>query len=196
MSGNADEMSDELLAESLRLRRSLDEKRGVGFTLGSIAELQLLRGDLDAAAAAVEEMLTLSTTLTHAELTCITFNLHGFLHLARGNPVLAQERFRESLQRAYPMGFQLLIAEALLGLAEAAVLQEDFTRALRFAVVANQALIVEEQQLTSFHQAAISRIERHLEQALDPAARQTIRAAAETVTPGQLLAEAAIDTQD
>ena len=196
MSGNADEMSDELLAESLRLRRSLDEKRGVGFTLSSIAELQLLRGDLAAATTTVNEMLILSATLTHAELTCITLNLHGFLHLARGNPALAQERFRESLQRSYPMGFQLLISEALLGLAEAAALQENFTRALRFAVVANQALIEEEQQLTSFHQAAIGRIECHLEQALDPAAQQAIRTAAETVPPSQLLAEAAIDTQD
>jgi tetratricopeptide (TPR) repeat protein len=196
MSGNVDDGTGELLAESLRLRRNLEEKRGVGFTLSSIAELQLLRGDLDAAAATVEEMLILSTALTHAELTCITFNLHGFLHLARGNPALAEERFRESLQRSYPVGFQLLIAEALLGLAEVAALQEDFTRALRFAVVANQALIAEEQQLTSSYQAAIRRIERHLEQALDPAAQQTIRAAAGTATLDQVLAEAAAGTQD
>ena len=196
MSGNVEDLTDELLAESLRLRRSLDEKRGVGFTLGSIAELQLLRGDLDAATATVEEMLTLSAALTHAELTCITFNLHGFLHLGRSNPALAQERFRESLQRSYRMGFQLLIGEALLGLGEAAAQQGDFTRALRFAVVARRALIAEEQQPATFHQAAISRIERHLQQALDPAAQQTIRTAAETVTPGQLLAEAEIDLQD
>ena len=195
MSGNVDDLTDELLAESLRLRRSLDEKRGVGFTLGSIAELQLLRGDLDAAATTVEEMLILSATLTHAELTCITFNLQGFLHLARGNLALAEERFRESLQRSYPVGFQLLVAEALLGLAEVAALQGDFTRALRFAVVARQGLTAEEQQPTSFHQAAISRIERRLEQALDQADQQAIRTAAETATPSQLLAEAAIYTQ-
>ena len=60
MSGNVDQVTEELLTESLQLRRSLDEKRGVGFTLGSLAELQLLRGDLDAAAATVEEMLILS----------------------------------------------------------------------------------------------------------------------------------------
>jgi hypothetical protein len=194
MCGNVDDLTDELLAESLRLRRSLDEKRGVGLTLSSIAELQLLRGDLEAAAATVEEVLSLSTALTHAELTCISFNLQGFL-LARGNPALAEERFRESLQRSYPVGFQLLVAEALLGLAEVAALQEDFTRALRFAMVASQALTAEEQQPTSFHQAAISRIERYLELALDQAAQQTIRTAAETATPSQLLAEAAIDTQ-
>jgi predicted ATPase len=195
MCGNVDDLTDELLAESLRLRRSLDEKRGLGLTLSSITELQLLRGDLEAATATVEEIMSLSTALTHAELTCISFNLQGFLHLARGNPALAEERFRESLQRSYPVGFQLLVAEALLGLAEVAALQEDFTRALRFAMVASQALTAEEQQPTSFHQAAISRIERHLEQALDQAAQQTIRTAAETATPSQLVAEAAIDTQ-
>ena len=168
-SGNVDHVTEELLAESLRLRRSLNEKRGVGITLGSIAELQLLRGDLDGAAATVEEMLLLSAALTHAELTCVTFNLHGFLHLARGNRAQAEERFRESLRCSHPMGFQLLTAEAMLGLAEAAALQRDFTRALRFAVVACQVLTAEEQQLASFHQAAISRIERQLEQALDKA---------------------------
>ena len=170
MSGNVDDVTEELLAESLRLRRSLDEKRGVGLTLGSLAELQLLRGDLDAAAATVEEMLILSTALTHAELTCLTFNLHGFLHLARGNLTRAEERFRESLRRSYPTGFQLLIAEALLGLAEVAALQLDSTRAQQFAVVASQLLTAEGQQPASFHQAAISRIERQLEHALDQAA--------------------------
>jgi ATP/maltotriose-dependent transcriptional regulator MalT len=195
-SGDVDHVTEELLAESLRLRRSLDEKRGVGITLGSLAELQLLRGDLDAAAATVEEMLSLSTALTHAELTCVTFNLHGFLHLARGHPAQAEERFRESLRRTRPMGFQLLIAEAVLGLAEVAALQGDFSRALRFAVVACQLLTAEEQQLASFHRAAISRIERQLEQALDQPAQQAIRTAAETATLDQVLAEAAADAND
>ena len=196
MCGNVDDLTDELLAESLRLRRSLDEKRGVGLTLSSIAELQLLRGDLEAATATVEEILSLSTALTHAELTCISFNLQGFLHLARGNLALAEERFRESLRRSYPVGFQLLVAEALLGLAEVAALQEDVTRALRFATVASQALTAEEQQLTSFHQAAISRIERHLEQALDQPTWQALRTAAETVTLDRLLAEIADATHN
>ena len=196
MSGNVDDVTEELLTESLRLRRSLDEARGVGVTLGSIAELQLLRGDLDAAAATLEEMLILSTALTHAELTCVTFNLQGFLDLARGNPAQAEERFRESLRRSYLMGFQLLIAEALLGLAEIAALQGDFTRTVRFAVVACQALTMEGQQLASFHQAAISRIERQLEQALDWPTQQAIRTAAQTATLGQVLAEAATDARD
>ena len=44
MGGNVDSVTEKLLAESLQLRRSLDEKRGVGFTLGSLAELQLVLG--------------------------------------------------------------------------------------------------------------------------------------------------------
>ena len=59
MGGNVDSATEKLLAESLQLRRSLDEKRGVGFTLGSLAELQLLRGDLETAATTVEEMADL-----------------------------------------------------------------------------------------------------------------------------------------
>jgi hypothetical protein len=94
------------------------------------------------------------------------------------------------------MGFQLLIAEALLGLAEVAVLQEDFTQALQFAVVASRALTTENQQPASFHQAAITRIERQLEQALDQPARQAIRTAAETATLGHVLARMATDTRD
>ena len=116
MGGNVDSVTEKLLAESLQLRRSLDEKRGVGFTLGSLAELQLLRGDLEAAATTVEEMLNLSDALTHAELTSITLNLHGFLYLARGDPARAARVFQDSLQRSRPLGFQLLAAEALLGL--------------------------------------------------------------------------------
>jgi len=191
MSGDVGDVTGELLAESLRLRRSVDEKRGVGFTLGSLAELQLLRGDLDAAAVTVEEMLVLSTALTHAEMTCITFNLHGFLYLARGNPAQAEKRFLESLRRAHPMGFQLLIAEALLGLAEVAVVRGDFTRALRFTVATSQLLTTEGQQPRSLHQAATSRIERQLEQALDQSALQALRTAAEAATLAEILTEAA-----
>jgi predicted ATPase/DNA-binding SARP family transcriptional activator len=193
-SGDVDDVTEELLTESLRLRRSLNEKRGVGTTLGSIAELQLLRGDLDAAAATVEEMLILCAALTHTELTCVTFNLHGFLQLARGNPAPAEERFRESLRRSYPMGFQLLIGEALLGLAEAAILQEDFSRALRFTVVAEHLLTTGDQQPTSFYQAAISRIEGQLGKALDQPALRAMQRAAETATIDQILAEAVTST--
>jgi hypothetical protein len=154
MSGDVGNQTEELLAESLQLRRSLDEKRGVGVTLGSIAELQLLRGDLEAAATTVEEMLTLSNALTHAELTSVTLNLQGFLCLARGSPDQAAQVFQNSLQRSHPLGFQLLAAEALLGLSEAAAQQGAFTRALRFAVVACRVLTAAGQQLASFHQAA------------------------------------------
>jgi tetratricopeptide (TPR) repeat protein len=196
MSGNVDGVTEELLAESLRLRRSLDEKRGVGVTLGSLAELQLLRGDLEAAAATVEEMLALSNALTNAELASVTLNLHGFLYLARGDPAQAAQAFQDSLQRSRPLGFQLLATEALLGLGEAAAQQGAFTRALRFAAAASRVLTTAGQQPASFHQAAINRIQRHVEQALDQPARQTIRTAAETVTLDQVLAEAAADAED
>jgi len=196
MGGNVDSVTEKLLAESLRLRRSLDEKRGVGFTLGSLAELQLLRGDLEAAATTVEEMLTLSDALTHAELTSITLNLHGFLYLARGDPARAARVFQDSLRRSWPLGFQLLVAEALLGLGEAAAQQGAFTRALRFAVAASRVLTAVGQQPSGFHQAAINRIQRHVEQAIDQPAQQAIRTAAETATLEQVLAEAAADTQD
>jgi tetratricopeptide (TPR) repeat protein len=196
MDGNVDSVTEKLLAESLQLRRSLDEKRGVGFTLGSLAELQLLRGDLEAAASTLEEMLTLSDALTHAELTSVTLNLHGFLYLARGDPAQAARVFQNSLQRSWPLGFQLLVAEALLGCGEAAAQQGAFTRALRFAVAASRVLTAAGQQPASLHRAAINRIERHVEQAIDQPTRQVIRTAAETATLDQVLAEAAADAQD
>ena len=86
----------------------------MGVTLGSLAELQLLRGDLDGAATSLEEMLSLSEALTHAELTSISLKLQGFLWLARGDPARAAGVFHASLQRAYPLGFTVLVAEALL----------------------------------------------------------------------------------
>jgi hypothetical protein len=82
------------------------------------------------------------------------------------------------------MGFQLLTAEALLGLAEVVALQEDSTRTLRFAVVTSQILTTEDEKPTSFHQAAIGRIERRLERGLDQPALQAIRTEAETHHPG------------
>ena len=196
MGGNVDSATEKLLAESLQLRRSLDEKRGVGFTLGSLAELQLLRGDLETAATTVEEMLTLSDALTHAELTSVTLNLHGFLYLARGDPAQAARVFQNSLQRSCPLGFQLLVAEALLGLGEAAAQQGAFTRTLRFAVAASRILTAAGHQPASLQQATINRIERHVEQAIDPPTQQAIRTAAETATLDQVLAEAADDAQD
>jgi tetratricopeptide (TPR) repeat protein len=195
-SGNVDGQTEQLLAESLRLRRDLDEKRGIGITLGSIAELQLLRGDLDAAATTVEEMLTLSETLTHAELTSTALNMQGFLHLARGNQSRAAEAFRDSLHHSYPRGFQLLAAEALLGLGEAAAQQGAFSRALRFEVVASQVINPAGQQPANFHQSAINRIKCHVEEALDQPAQLAIRATAQTATLDHVLAEAYADTGD
>ena len=140
LTGDVDAVTEELLAESLRLRRQLDEKRGVVVTLSSLAELQLLREELGAAATTLEETLTLANALTHAELTCITLNLQGFLHLARGDATQAAHVFRDSIRRSQPHGFLPLVAEALLGLAEVAALQGAITRALRFAVVATQVI--------------------------------------------------------
>jgi tetratricopeptide (TPR) repeat protein len=191
--GNMDEQTEQLLAESLRLRRSLGEKRGIGATLGSIAELQLLQGDLDAAATTVEEMLALSKTITHAELISIALNMQGFLYLARGNSGRAAAAFRDSLQRSYLLGFQFLAAEALLGLGEAAAQQGAFSRALRFEVVAGQVINAAGQQFASFHQSATDRIERYVERALGQSARQAIRTAARTVTLDQILGEVGAD---
>jgi predicted ATPase/DNA-binding SARP family transcriptional activator len=195
VSGNVDRQTEQLLEESLQLRRSLDEKRGIGFTLGSLAELQLVRGDIDAAAAAVEEMLTLADAITHAELTGITLNLHGFVHLARGDPGRAANAFRDSLRHCYPLGFQFLVAEALLGLGEAAAQQGAASRALRFEMVAGQVIEAVGQQPAPLHQATIDRIERVVEKALDQQAGQAIRAAARTATLDQVLAEAAVGTE-
>jgi hypothetical protein len=75
------------------------------------------------------------------------------------------------------------------GLGEAAAQQAAFTRALRFAVAASRILTTAGQQPASFHQAAISRIQRQVEQAIDQSAQQAIRTAAETATLDQLLAE-------
>jgi len=134
--------------------------------------------------------------LTHAELTSVTLNLHGFLYLARGDPAQAARVFQNSLQRSRRLGLQLLVAEALLGLGEAAAQQGAFTRALRFAVAASRVLTAAGLQPASLHQAAINRIERHVEQAVDQPTQQAIRTAAETATLDQVLAEAAAGAQD
>jgi len=194
LSGNPDSQTEQLLAESLLLRRGLDEKRGMGVTLGSLAELQLLRGDLAGAATSLEEMLSLSTALTHTELTSSTLNLRGFLYLARRDSGLAAEQFRASLRTSYPLGFTLLVGEALLGLAEAAAQRESAARAVRLGEAARQILTKSGRMLSPLHQAAIDRIGRHTDQALDQAAQRAIRAAAETATLQQTLAEAVADT--
>ena len=193
MSGNVDDQTEELLAESLRLRRSLDEKRGVGITLGSIAELQLLRGDLDAAATTVEEMLTLSTALTHAELTSITLNLHGFLHLARGNPAQAAGAIPGLPAALPPPGIPAPGRRGPAGPRRsrgpagglhprAAVRRGRQPGPHRSRSNSSQAS-------TKLRSAASSAT---LEQALDQPAQQAIRTAAETATLNQVLAEAAM----
>jgi predicted ATPase/DNA-binding SARP family transcriptional activator len=194
MSGDTDSETEKLLAESLQLRRNLHEKRGVGHTLGSIAELHLLRGDLEAAATTLEEMLSLSSDLTHAELASIALNLQGFLSLAHRDPAQAAGLFQDSLQRSHSLGFQFLAAEALLGLAEVAAQQGAFTRALRFEVVASRALAAAGQP-ARLHRSAIDRIQRHLEQVLDQATQQAITAAAKTVNLDQVIAEIPTETK-
>lgn len=193
LTGDVDAVTEELLAESLRLRRQLDEKRGVVVTLSSLAELQLLREELGAAATTLEETLTLANALTHAELTCITLNLQGFLHLARGDATQAAHVFRDSIRRSQPHGFLPLVAEALLGLAEVAALQGAITRALRFAVVATQVITSAGQRPAQLHQQAIDRTQRQAEQALDQPTRQAVRKVAQAATLDQVLAEAAAD---
>ena len=150
----------------------------MGITLGSLAELQLLRGDLDAAATTLQELLTLSTALTHAELTSTTLNLQA----SSTWPTRPRPCCRDipGLPAALcPLGFWFLAAEALLGLGEAAAQQGAFTRALRFAAAASQVLAAAGQQPASFHQTAFNRVQHHVDQAIDPPAQQAIRAAGE-----------------
>ena len=175
MSGNVDSVTEELLAESLRLRRSLDEKRGVGITLGSLAELQLLRGDLEAAATTVEEMLILSDALTHAELTSVTLNLHGFLYLARGDPAQAAQSIPGLPAALPPRGVPAPGRRGPAGPRRSRSPAGGLHPRPAVRRGRQPGPHHAGQQPSSFHQAAINRIERHVEQAIDQPAQQAIR---------------------
>jgi len=150
--GDVGEDTTALLEESLSLRRHLGEQRGVAVTLGSLAELHLIRGALEAAEPLLDEMLQLARALSHAELTCVALNLQGFLELGRNQVERGASLFLESLRRAVDSGHQLLTTEALLGLADVASRRALPARALRVATAALAAENQRGQPLTALHE--------------------------------------------
>ncbi len=190
MLGEVGAQTQALLTESLRLRRELREKRGVAVTLGSLAELHLLRHDYDEAGAQLDEMRTLAVELAHAELICVALNLSATRHVALDAAPLAKSQLQESLRLSYPRGYWELVGEVLLQMAAVAVLDEFPARALRLAVVAQRVLTSGGGVLTALQRRTGDHVLGRVEQALGDATRTAVQTAAQTSTVDQAVAEA------
>jgi tetratricopeptide (TPR) repeat protein len=200
--GDVGPATEALLTESLELRRALQEKRGVAVTLGSLAEMHLRRGELQAAGTRLDEMLTLGAELSHIELICVALNLRGLCRIASGETVQAKTDLRDSLRRAAAVGYWHIVGEALLGMAAVTALDGATPRAFRFATVADRILTsggesVDERGLQAqpvehlvMHQRIIDDVIRQAGRTLDQAMLTRIRAAALAAAVDDVVAEA------
>jgi predicted ATPase/DNA-binding SARP family transcriptional activator/Tfp pilus assembly protein PilF len=106
-----------LLEESLALRRTLGEPRGVAATLSNLGELALLDGDPDWAARLFAETLTLAQQAGLVPHTAWALTGLGLAAVCQNDKEHAAPLLRQALRLARDMRDRLTVAECLAGLA-------------------------------------------------------------------------------
>jgi tetratricopeptide (TPR) repeat protein len=106
-----------LLEESLALRRSLGEPRGVATTLSNLGALALLDGDADRAARLFAEHLTLAQQAGLVPHTAWALTGLGLAAVYQNDRERAAGLLRQALRLARDMGDRPTVAQCLAGLA-------------------------------------------------------------------------------
>ena len=118
-----------LYEQSLALRRSQGDRRGVAFTLNSAGALASDMGDYARAQALYEESLALKRELGDTHGISGTLNNLGIMAGAQGDTARAQALYEESLQLCRSLHHHNGIAVALVNLAIVALDRHDIERA-------------------------------------------------------------------
>lgn len=129
-----------LLSESLTMRRELDDKRGIAFVLNLMGEVARRQGDYESAAARYHESLPIYRQLNFTGGVVMVLHNLGYVECARGQASHARALFEESLGWGVQIDNKLFVAIGLGGIASAAALDGELTRAARL-FAASQALL-------------------------------------------------------
>ncbi|GLZ31491.1 hypothetical protein Lesp02_36790 [Lentzea sp. NBRC 105346] len=170
---------------ALALVRQIDEQPAVAHTLYQLGHIAYLQGDLDTAAAELEEACRILDTheMTPLQVAALWHGL-GEVELARGDIDTAQRYFAETIRAAPNVPVQLV--HGLQGLAAAAVMSGQPERALKLA---EAALVVQRDLGTPERQwqRSIDATIAHASAKVSSGRIQTIRTAARRMSVAQII---------
>lgn len=118
-----------LHAESLVLRRALNDAHGVAWSLTGLGLVAAAQREYDAARTFEEERLAIERTLHNHYGTADALRMLGMIALRQGDGAAAQAWLVESLHLARAIGDTVFIARSLMGLGEVAHAKRDHPRA-------------------------------------------------------------------
>ena len=102
---NPDEVvREELFLESLKIRRKLEDKPGIGVLLSNLANLYNNQGKRDEAEKLNLESLSIRHQIGHKAGICTSLANLGTIYFERGNDNMAIEYFNESIKLAIKLG--------------------------------------------------------------------------------------------
>lgn len=118
------------MEESLRLYRSLDDKRGIANALCGLGRVSSIQSDYERATQLLEESLALSIEINNVWGIMMTLRYLGEnIVNGRGDYSRAAELYQELRIRAHETGDRWSYTRALMGLGRVALKQKDWKRA-------------------------------------------------------------------
>jgi tetratricopeptide (TPR) repeat protein len=122
----------QLYQESLELGKQIRHAVRISSVLQNLGMLERTLRNYNEAARYLRESLKVAYEINHAWLISETLCEWGSFYIDQGMGQLAQEAFERALQKAEEIESKVLIATALFGLAQAALLREDSAGIERF----------------------------------------------------------------
>lgn len=173
--------------ESLANLRALGVQWAIGFALNNLALAAYLEGDLSQALALASKSVSLyRAQQAEASLAEVLVTL-GHILRAQGDVAAAHEALTEALRLAQTIGPRLFVAAALEGLASLAVQAGQSALAARLLGAASALRARMGTPVRPIDQPAVERTLATARATLGPAAFATVWAAAEELSPEQIL---------
>ena len=123
--------------EALTIQRSLDDKEGSGISLGGLAQLASMSGDLSKAIGLYQQSLAAFEAIgDRAEEARILAEM-AWAHLSADDPVAARRSFLDSVQAYNDVGSVRGIGTSMIGLAAVEAVQGRPMQAVQIAAAAN-----------------------------------------------------------
>jgi len=124
--------SEQHLGESLVIARNLKHKRNISAALIELGIVHTLQNNLDKAETYISEGLEIAIQGEYVWHICEGLIWQGYLKLERGEIALGKMDFDEANERAQGE-YEELVAESLFGLAKAAYLESEVSKAKKIA---------------------------------------------------------------
>ncbi|WP_201369595.1 tetratricopeptide repeat protein [Ktedonobacter robiniae] len=123
----------ELSKESLAIARSIQNQFRISSVLQNLGMLEGILKHYHSAEAYLQENLQIAQEIGHRWLICETWGEWGRLYLAQRKLDAARDAYQTMLQEARNLGAQLLLAQALFGLAQVTAKMGNKEQAIAYA---------------------------------------------------------------